>query len=78
MNEQTEAIEPATKPEVKRSHKAVPKEKPETAAIPPCPEEDPQAGDKTPAVVAWWFKHHPEEAALKYHGRKFQPLTDHE
>jgi len=48
------------------------------SAIPPCPDEDPQAGDKTPAVVAWWFKHHPQQAAVKYHGRKFQPLTAHE
>ncbi len=39
--------------------------------IPPCPPEDPGAGDKTPAVVAWWFKHHPEEAAKRYEGRRF-------
>lgn len=49
-----------------------------TGAIPPCPEMDPMAGDKTPAVVAWWFKYHPKEAAAKYQGRKFQLPADYE
>lgn len=63
------------KPEVKKSHKAKPK--PETVEVPPCPEAEPRLGDKTPAVIAWWFKHHPEEAAAKYKGRKFQlPAND--
>ena len=52
-------------------------EKPKEAAIPPCPDEDPLAGDKTPAVIAWWFKYKPAEAAAKYKNRKFQqPDTD--
>jgi hypothetical protein len=53
-------------------------EKPKAvAAIPPCPDEDPLAGDKTPAVIAWWFKYQPAEAAVKYKNRKFQqPSTD--
>lgn len=38
------------------------------AEIPPCPASDPQYGTKTPAVVAWWFEHFPEEAAVKYAG----------
>lgn len=51
---------------------------PAKAEIPPCPEADISYGDKTPAVVAWWFKHHPEEAAAKYKDRKFELPTDHE
>jgi predicted RNase H-like HicB family nuclease len=43
----------------------------ETGEIPPCPPEDPAAGDKTPAVIAWWHRYHPEAAAVKYRGRKF-------
>ncbi len=41
-------------------------------AIPPCPPEDSSAGDKTPAVIAWWHRYHPEAAAARYKGRKFQ------
>lgn len=52
-----------------------PEEPEETGNIPPCPAEDPQAGDKTPAVVAWWHQYKPQEAAVKYAGRKFQPVT---
>lgn len=33
----------------------------------PC---DPSMGDKTPAIVDWWFEKHPELAAKKYAGRK--------
>lgn len=65
---------PAAKPEVKKFENAeAVKVPPKPKAVPPCPEEEPLAGDKTPAVIAWWFKHHPEEAAAKYRGRKFQP-----
>lgn len=39
--------------------------------IPPCPAEDPAAGDKTPAVIAWWHRYHPQEAAIRYKGRRF-------
>lgn len=48
------------------------------APVPPCPDEDPLKGDKTPAVIAWWHKHHPEEATAKYSGRKFETPADHE
>lgn len=47
----------------------------EGKGIPPCPPEDPSAGDKTPAVVRWWHTHHPEGAAQKYAGRKFKMPT---
>ncbi len=50
----------------------IPLEKPEESTIPPCPEANPMQGDKTPAVVAWWFEHQPRLAALKYAGRKIQ------
>ncbi len=43
----------------------------ELSSIPPCPPEDPYAGDKTPAVIAWYFKYKPDEAAEKYKNRKF-------
>jgi predicted RNase H-like HicB family nuclease len=43
----------------------------ETGEIPPCPPEDPAAGDKTPAVIAWWHRYHPAAAAERYKGRKF-------
>ena len=43
----------------------------QSSIIPPCPPEDPAAGDKTPAVIAWWHRYHPEEAAARYKGRRF-------
>ena len=53
-------------------------ETPKPKQVPPCPEEG-TGGDKTPEVVAWWFKHHPQEAAVKYAGRKIQlPATTDE
>lgn len=39
-------------------------------AIPPCPPMDHRYGDKTPAVVAWYREHKPDEYATKYAGRK--------
>lgn len=58
-----------------KEKKAVP-EKPKQ--VPPCPEEG-WAGDKTPAVIAWWFEHYPQEAAVKYANRKIQlPATTDE
>jgi len=39
--------------------------------IPPCPPMDPTAGDKTPEVIAWWFKYKPDEAAVKYAKRRY-------
>lgn len=40
---------------------------------PVCPvAEDPSLGDKTPAIVAWWFKNHPKIAEKKYTGRRYQ------
>lgn len=46
-------------------------EKPaKSGEIPECPAEDVMLGDKTPAVVAWWFEHHPEQAEEKYKNRK--------
>lgn len=41
----------------------------DSPAIPPCPPGTPDAGDKTPEVILWWFKYHPEEAAAKYNHR---------
>ena len=40
------------------------------STVPPCPAEDPAAGDKTPAVIAWWHRYHPQEAAIRYKGRR--------
>jgi len=48
---------------------------PSSGDIPPCPPEDPTAGDKTPEVVAWWFKYHPKKAGEKYAGRKGTNIT---
>ncbi len=45
---------------------------PSVKGAPVCPEMDPLLGDKTPAVVEWYFRYAPEEAATKYAGRKFQ------
>jgi hypothetical protein len=42
-----------------------------STSIPPCPPEEPEAGDKTPAVIAWYFKYKPDVAAEKYKNRKF-------
>lgn len=39
--------------------------------IPPCPCGDPAMGMKSPEVVAWWFKHYPEEAKARYAGLTF-------
>lgn len=40
--------------------------------VPECPPCDPTMGDKTPAVIAWWFKYNPETAAKRYSGRRFE------
>jgi hypothetical protein len=81
MSENNETTVPAETP-AKRGRPAKAAEAPvkeaKASTIPPCPDEDPQAGDKTPAVAAWWFKHHPKAAAEKYRGRKFQLPESHE
>jgi hypothetical protein len=38
--------------------------------IPPAPELDPQAGDKTPAYVEWLREYHPEEYVARFSARK--------
>ena len=45
--------------------------KPASDSIPPCPPEDPSHGDKTPEVIRWWYRHHPEEARTRYEHRKW-------
>lgn len=35
------------------------------------PQGSPQAGDKDPDVIAWWFKHRPDEARERYKNRSF-------
>lgn len=79
MNEITETTDPAEHPETKkRGRPPVAKAAEVETMIPPCPEAEPSMGDKTPAVIAWWFKHHPTEAAARYANRKFELPTDHE
>lgn len=41
---------------------------PAASGIPPCPEQDPVMGMKTPEVIAWWYRYHPTEAKVRYHG----------
>ena len=81
---QAEAYHPSHGPRSTGPDFPEPTKKPEVGGeshgrtIPSCPAEDPMAGDKTPAVIAWWFKHHPKEAAVKYNGRQIEFPTDHE
>jgi len=44
---------------------------PDYSSIPPCPPQSIEAGDKTPEVIDWYFKYHPEQAAIRYANRKF-------
>ena len=50
--------------------KPMPKEGDIPEGTPPMPEMDPQAGDKTPAIVEWFKKHWPEEYEKRYKLRK--------
>lgn len=47
-----------------------PKKSEQLQDIPPAPELDPQAGDKTPAYVEWLREWHPEEYAERFSHRK--------
>lgn len=38
--------------------------------IPPCPEKSIQMGNKTPEVVEWYQKYHPEEFIKRYAGKR--------
>ncbi len=42
---------------------------PKGGGKPPCPPMGPE-GDKTPAVVEWYFEHEPEKAEEKYGHRR--------
>lgn len=41
-------------------------DKPASKAIPPRPKKSKHEGDKTPAVVAWYYKYKPNEFATRY------------
>jgi hypothetical protein len=45
---------------------------PSAKGVPECPPSDPKMGDKTPEVIAWWFKYNPETAVKRYSGRRFE------
>lgn len=47
---------------------------PGVPGIPPCPEGSSEMGDKDPAVVLWWFTHHPEQATKRYGHRRGKNL----
>jgi hypothetical protein len=66
-----EPVTEPTAPEPEATAAPTPPAPKSSKSIPPCPPMDPAAGDKTPAVIDWWFTYHPEAAATKYHGRKF-------